>query len=47
MSEIMYERGRLLLSTAAWVGGLAGVVATQSGVRFRWPLGGCPIIVSR
>jgi hypothetical protein len=35
MSEIMYERRRLLLSTAAWVGGLAGVVATQSARAFQ------------
>jgi hypothetical protein len=29
MSEIMHERRRLLLSTAAWVGGLAAVAATR------------------
>ena len=35
MSEIMYEPRGLLLSTAAWVGGLAGVVATQSARAFQ------------
>ena len=30
MSEILHERRRLLLSTAAWVGGLAAVAATRS-----------------
>ena len=35
MSEIMYERRHLLLSTAAWVGGLAGVVATPSARAFQ------------
>jgi len=29
MSEIMHERRRLLLSTAAWVGGLAAVAANR------------------
>jgi hypothetical protein len=29
MSEIMHKRRRLLLSTAAWVGGLAAVAANR------------------
>jgi len=29
MSEIIHERRRLLLSTAAWVGGLAAVAANR------------------
>ena len=35
MSEIMHERRRLLLSTAAWVGGLAGVAVTRSARAFQ------------
>jgi hypothetical protein len=35
LSEIMHERRRLLLSTAAWVGGLAAVAATQSARAFQ------------
>ena len=35
MSEIMYEPRGLLLSTAAWVGGLAGVVAIRSARAFQ------------
>lgn len=31
----MHERRRLLLSTAAWVGGLAAVAATQSARAFQ------------
>ena len=35
MSEIMHERRRLLLSTAAWVGGLATVAVTRSARAFQ------------
>jgi hypothetical protein len=35
MSEILHERRRLLLSTAAWVGGLAAVAATRSARAFQ------------
>jgi hypothetical protein len=35
MSEIVHERRRLLLSTAAWVGGLAAVAVTRPRTRFR------------
>ena len=34
MSEILHERRRLLLSTAAWVGGLAAVAASRSAHAF-------------
>jgi hypothetical protein len=35
MSEVMHERRRLLLSTAAWVGGLAAVAAARSARAFQ------------
>jgi hypothetical protein len=35
MSEIMHERRRLLLSTAAWVGGLTAVAATRAASAFQ------------
>jgi len=35
MSEVMHERRRLLLSTAAWVGGLAAVGASRSARAFQ------------
>jgi len=35
MSEVMHERRRLLLSTAAWVGGLAAVAATRPARAFQ------------
>ena len=35
MSEIMHERRRLLLSTAAWVGGLAAVAAYRPAPAFQ------------
>lgn len=35
MSEILHGRRRLLLSTAAWVGGLATVAATRSARAFQ------------
>ena len=35
MSEILHERRRLMLSTAAWVGGLAAVAATRSAHAFQ------------
>ena len=34
MSEIMHERRRLLLSTAAWIGGLAAVAANRPARAF-------------
>jgi len=40
MSEIMHERRRLLLSTAAWVGGLAGVAVTRSARAYADRCGG-------
>ena len=35
MSEVMHERRRLLLSSAAWVGGLAAVAASRSARAFQ------------
>jgi hypothetical protein len=35
MSEVMHERRRLLLSTAAWVGGLAAVAAARPARAFQ------------
>jgi hypothetical protein len=35
MSEIIHERRRLLLSTAAWVGGLAAVAANRLARAFQ------------
>jgi hypothetical protein len=35
MSETLHERRRLLLSTAAWVGGLAAVAATRPARAFQ------------
>ena len=35
MSEIMHERRRLLLSTAAWVGGLAALMASRPARAFQ------------
>ena len=35
MSEVVHERRRLLLSTDAWVGGLAAVAATRSARAFQ------------
>ena len=35
MSEVMHERRRLLLSSAAWVAGLAAVAATRSARAFQ------------
>jgi hypothetical protein len=35
MSEVMHERRRLLLSSAAWVAGLAAVAATRSAHAFQ------------
>jgi hypothetical protein len=35
MSEIMHGRRRLLLSSAAWVGGLAAVAATRPARAFQ------------
>ena len=35
MSEVVHERRRLLLSTAAWVGGLAVVAVTRSARAFQ------------
>jgi hypothetical protein len=35
MSEIIHERRRLLLSTAAWLTGLAAVAATRSARAFQ------------
>ena len=35
MSDILYGRRRLLLSTAAWVGGSAAVAATRSAYAFQ------------
>jgi hypothetical protein len=35
MSEVMHERRRLLLSTAAWVGGLAAIAAARPGRAFQ------------
>jgi hypothetical protein len=35
MSEILHGRRRLLLSTAAWVGGLAAVAATRPARAFQ------------
>ena len=35
MSEVVHERRRLLLSTAAWVGGLATVAVTRSARAFQ------------
>ena len=35
MSEIMHERRRLLLSTAAWIGGLATVIASGPARAFQ------------
>ena len=35
MSEVMHERRRLLLSSAAWVGGLAAVAAARSARAFQ------------
>jgi hypothetical protein len=35
MSEIMYQRRRLMLSTAAWVGGLAAVAASRPARAFQ------------
>jgi hypothetical protein len=35
MSEIMPERRRLLLSTAAWIGGLTAVAATGAARAFQ------------
>ena len=34
MSEIMHQRRRLLLSTTAWVGGLATVIASRPARAF-------------
>jgi hypothetical protein len=34
MSEIVHERRRLLLSAAAWVGGLAAVIASRPARAF-------------
>ncbi len=35
MSEVMHERRRLLLSTAAWVGGLAAIAAARPARAFQ------------
>jgi hypothetical protein len=35
LTEIMHERRRLLLSTAAWVGGVAAVAAARSARAFQ------------
>ena len=35
MSEVMHERRRLPLSTAAWVGGLAAIAASRSARAFQ------------
>ena len=35
MSEILHERRRLMLSTAAWVGGFAAIAATRSAHVFQ------------
>jgi len=35
MSEIMHQRRRLLLSSAAWVGGLAAVAASRPARAFQ------------
>ena len=35
MSEVMHERRRLLLSSAAWVGGLAAAAASRSARAFQ------------
>jgi hypothetical protein len=35
MSQIMHERRRVLLSTAAWVGGLAAVAANRPARAFQ------------
>jgi hypothetical protein len=35
MSEIMHERRRLLLSTAAWIGGLATVAGNRAARAFQ------------
>ena len=35
MSEVMHERRRLLLSSAAWVGGFAAPVAARSARAFQ------------
>jgi hypothetical protein len=35
MSDILHERRRLLLSTAAWVGGLAAIAASRPARAFQ------------
>jgi hypothetical protein len=35
MSEVMHERRRLLLSTAAWVGGMAAIAAARPARAFQ------------